>query len=137
MDPKDGEEPEFSDLLYHELYNNNVNLQRVKNLLQLEWQHWQQHTVGDSDKEQHVMASKPLAPGSPIVDLAIRKSALSKWLTLGVGFVYTEEDKYLNYFAAEENEVRHCGVMVNGRVSYHKKNKGYHCDLGLTVLFRW
>jgi hypothetical protein len=118
VDPKAGEEAEFSDLLYHELYNNNVDLQRVKKLLQLEWQHWQEHTVGDSNKEQHVMASKPLAPGSPIVDLAIRKSALGKWLTLGVPFIYTEDDKYLSYFTTEEVEHRYCGVMVNGRVSY-------------------
>ncbi|KAI8343874.1 UDP-glucose:glycoprotein glucosyltransferase-domain-containing protein [Chlamydoabsidia padenii] len=112
---KEDEETEFSDILYNELYNNNIDLATTKKLLELELQHWQEHNDGGNNIDsQHIMKSKPLAPGSPIVDLAVRKKALSKWSTLGVPFNYEENDGHHHYF--QKGQDRYSGLLVNGRI---------------------
>ncbi|CAO3612891.1 unnamed protein product [Cunninghamella blakesleeana] len=100
---------QFSDILYQALYVNKIDINALKGLLKAELQHWEEY---NSDHQQSNENSniKPLAPGSPIVEINTKENTEKHWSSLKLGFYYEENDEKLQYLSNGN------GLVINGRV---------------------
>ncbi|CAO3590292.1 unnamed protein product [Absidia cylindrospora] len=126
VDPTKDEDTEFSDVLYHELYDNNIDLENAKKLLEMgllnklkshwNWdgKHWKENEHDDDKHSERVIKSKFLTPGSPVVEFSIRKNAFSKWLTLALMYIHEENGSSSWHFTNAQDQ--HLGLIVNGRI---------------------
>ncbi|KAI8096232.1 UDP-glucose:glycoprotein glucosyltransferase-domain-containing protein [Halteromyces radiatus] len=110
LPPTENKDVEFSDIVYYEMYINNIDMTALKSLFELRWQQLQQHT----DQSQHIIKSMLPLAGSPIIEMDILEQARNKWKSLVNALGSDDNSKYRPYFSDEMN--RHSGIIINGRI---------------------